>query len=72
LEAGADIILERGINGMGRGIVNAGGNVVTKYIENAFVTAGGNINAESIIHSEVSSGKEICVEGKEALLPVGM
>ena len=71
LEAGADIILERGINGMGRGIVNAGGNVVTKYIENAFVTAGGNINAESIIHSEVSSGKEICVEGKRGFIAGG-
>ena len=71
LEAGADVILERGINGMGRGTVHAGGNVVTKFIENARVSAGGSVTAESMIHAEVESGTEIHVEGKKGFIAGG-
>lgn len=65
LNAGADIILECGMNGMGRGLVHAGGSIVTKFIENANVYAAGSIVCESIIHSKVVSETCITVEGRK-------
>ncbi|WP_081676469.1 DUF342 domain-containing protein [Butyrivibrio sp. NC3005] len=64
LKAAADVIIERGVNGMGEGVIEAGGNIVTKFIENAKVYAVGSVVAGSIINSHVESGTEITVNGK--------
>lgn len=71
LEAGADIIMERGVNGAGGGIIKAGGNVVTKFIENAKVVAGGSVNAESILHSDVQAATEVNVTGHKGFIVGG-
>ncbi len=71
LTAGSDIILERGINGMAKGEIKAGGNIVTKFIENAKATAKGSITSESIMHSTVASGTEITVRGKRGFIAGG-
>lgn len=71
LTAGNDIILERGINGMAKGEIKAGGNIVTKFIENSKVTAKGSITSESILHSNVASGTEINVSGKKGFIAGG-
>ncbi|WP_408070979.1 FapA family protein [Butyrivibrio sp. JL13D10] len=71
LNAGNDIILERGINGMGKGEIKAGGNIVTKFIENAKATAKGSITSESILHSNVAAGTEITVSGKKGFIAGG-
>ncbi len=71
LRAGNDIILERGINGMAKGEIVAGGNIVTKFIENAKVTARGSITSESIMHSNVAAGTEITVLGKRGFIAGG-
>lgn len=71
LEAGADIILERGVNGAGGGLIKAGGNIVTKFIENAKVVAGGSVNAESILHSDVQAGTEVNVTGNKGFIVGG-
>lgn len=71
LTAGSDIILEKGINGMAKGEVKAGGNIITKFIENAKVTAKGSINADCIMHSTVASGTEITVSGKKGFIVGG-
>ena len=71
LTAGNDIILERGINGMGKGEIVAGGNIITKFIENAKVNARGSITSESILHSNVSAGTEITVLGKRGFIAGG-
>lgn len=71
MEAGGDIIIARGVNGMARGILKAGGNVVSKYIENAKVTAGGYISTEAILHSEVGAGTEVIVTGKRGFITGG-
>ncbi|MCR4832560.1 MAG: FapA family protein [Butyrivibrio sp.] len=71
INAGADVILERGINGMGRGEIVAGGNIVTKFIENAKVQASGSITSETIMHSTVTSGTEINVSGKKGFIAGG-
>ena len=62
IEAGGDIIIARGMNGMGRGVLATKGNVVAKYLENATVNAKGYVSTESILHSRVMAGADTIVE----------
>lgn len=71
LEAGGDIIIARGVNGMVKGTLKAEGNVVSKFIENAKVSAGGYVSTESILHSEVMAGSEIQVTGRKGFITGG-
>lgn len=71
LEAEGDIIIARGVNGMVKGTLKAGGNVVAKFIENAKVSASGYVSTESILHSEVLSGSEIQVTGRRGFITGG-
>ncbi|GMQ60504.1 FapA family protein [Vallitalea sediminicola] len=69
--ADGNIILHRGIQGMDRGVIEAKGNVMAKYIENSKVTAGGCIHSDAILHSDVSSKGNILVDGKKGLISGG-
>lgn len=71
IEAGGQIILKRGMQGMNKGILKANGNVVTKFIENAEVIAGGYVSTESILHSKVSAKGDIIVGGKRGFVTGG-
>lgn len=71
LEAGGDIIIARGMNGMNKGKLTAGGNVVAKFFENATVTAAGYVSAESILHSTVMAGTEVTVDGRRGFIVGG-
>lgn len=71
LEAGGDIIIARGMNGMSKGTLKAGGNIVVKFLENASVEAGGYVHAEAIIHTTVMAGYEVTVEGKRGFIAGG-
>lgn len=71
LEAEGNIIIARGMNGMAKGVLKAGGNVISKFIESSKVTAGGYVSTESILHSEVSAGTEITVSGKRGFVTGG-
>ncbi len=71
LEAGGNIIIARGMNGMVKGTLKAEGNIIAKYIENAKVKAGGYISTESILHSEVIAGTEIQVTSKKGFITGG-
>lgn len=64
LEAGGDVILHRGIQGMSRCRIKVQGNLVSKFIESANVFAEGNVSAESILNSQVSAHGDIIVTGK--------
>lgn len=61
LQSGGDIIVKCGIQGMQRGVLEATGNVITKYIENAKVFAGGYVETGSIIYSDVGAGEDVIV-----------
>lgn len=63
--ADGNIVMASGINGMGKGVVQAGGNIITKYIENANVISGGCIRAEAIMHSKVSARDQVVVDGRK-------
>lgn len=65
LYADGNIVIASGINGMGKGHIQAGGDVIVKYIENAKVIAGGSVHSEAIMHSNVSASDEIIVNGRK-------
>lgn len=69
--AGGNIIIARGMNGMAKGTLKAGGNIVAKFIENAKAQADGYINAGSILHSDAAAGTEIVVSGKRGFITGG-
>mgnify|MGYP004526438537 FL=1 len=71
IESGGDIIIARGMNGMGRGVLATKGNVVAKYLENATVSAKGYVSTESILHSRVMAGTEINVTGRKGFITGG-
>lgn len=71
LIAGGQIILKRGMQGMSKGKMEAGGNIITKFIENAQVKAGGYITTEAILHSRVSAKGDIVVGGRKGFITGG-
>ncbi len=71
IEAGGQIILRRGIQGMNKGILKAASNIITKFIENSEVIAGGYITTESIMHSRVSAKGDIVVGGRKGFVTGG-
>lgn len=72
LIAGGHIILQRGIQGMGKGSLKANGNVISKFIESSTVSAGGFVQTESILHSKVYAKGSITVAGKKGYITGGV
>ena len=70
--AGGDIILERGILGKNKGVLIAGGNIASTFIENATVNAGGDISSNAILHSDVNAHGMIEVHGKKGYIIGGV
>ncbi|MGN0318936.1 MAG: DUF342 domain-containing protein [Lachnospira sp.] len=67
--AGGNITFNRGVQGMNRAVIKAGGNIVSKFIESAeSVYAGGNIEADSILHSRVIAKGNIKASGRNGLI----
>jgi len=71
IEAGGQIILKRGMQGMNKGTLKAGSNIIAKFLENAEVIAGGYISTESILHCKVSAKGDIIVGGKRGFVTGG-
>ena len=69
--AGGDIIIARGMNGMSKGILNAGGNIVAMFLENAKATAGRSVSAGAIFHSHIIAGSNLEVTGKKGFITGG-
>lgn len=72
VKAGGNIRLHKGIQGMNRCTIVAGGDVTARYIENADVISGGKIHSEAILHSKVSAKEIITVEGKKGMISGGI
>ena len=71
IEAGGNIIIARGMNGMGKGVLKAEGNIVSKFLENATAQAQGYVTSESILHSKVTAGSEVNVDGRRGFITGG-
>jgi len=60
-----DVVVEQGLVGRDEGLVEAGGNVFAKYVENCRVKAGGNVMVrQAIMHSKVDAEENVIVDGK--------
>lgn len=68
LTAGGNIILQRGIQGMNKGVLTAGGNIAANFIENATVRAGGDVSTDAVLHSKVNARGNVEVSGKNGYL----
>ncbi|TCK97920.1 hypothetical protein EDC19_0322 [Natranaerovirga hydrolytica] len=66
-----EVILRRGIQGMGKGRIEAQGNLISKFIENSTVKVRGFIHSEAILHSNVTAKNEIIVDGKKGMVTGG-
>lgn len=64
--AGKDIILKNGMQGMEKGCLKAGGNIVARFMERSTVEAQGSIISDSIVHCSVTAGDFIKMQGKWA------
>lgn len=68
VKAGGNIVLKRGVQGMSKGSLEAGSDIVTKFIESCNVQAGGTINTGSSLHSDLTAVDNIVVSGKKGFL----
>ncbi len=68
----AQIIIEHGVNGMYKGILKAGTNLMAKYIENATISAGGYVESEIILNCDVSANDGVRIKGKKGLINGGI
>ncbi|SFP91623.1 hypothetical protein SAMN02910358_00064 [Lachnospiraceae bacterium XBB1006] len=66
------IVIKRGIHGMNKGVLDAKGNILCKFVENAQVISGGYLETEGIMHSKVSATTNIIVHGKKAMIAGGV
>lgn len=72
IETDGDIIIARGMNGMGKGVLNAGGRIILKYVENATINAGAYVESETILHSNVNARTEVIVDGRKGFIAGGV
>ncbi len=61
IEAGGNVTIGLGMNGGYKGTIKAGGNVVSKFLENCTVESKANIIAESIVNCTASADDSVIV-----------
>ena len=72
VEAGGNLTIVHGIQGMAKAVLKCNGNMVTKFIEGAeSVTVGGNLDTDTILHSKVEVRGNINVSGKNGIIVGG-
>lgn len=72
VKAGGDIFIKNGFLGKNKGMIEAGGNIITKFIQNQNVKAKGDIIVgENVLHSNVQSEGKIEVTGRKGSIVGG-
>lgn len=66
--AGGNIIIAKGMNGMGKGYLRARGDIIVKFLENARIVTGGFLETEAIMHCTVSCGSDVRVDGRRGII----
>ncbi len=66
--AGGDVILQRGIQGNGRGQIAAKGSVMAEFLESTEVEAMVDVQANSILNSFVKATGSVLVHGKKGAI----
>ena len=68
LFAGKDVILKNGMQGSGRSVIRAGGNVMARFLEQTQVFAGKEINTGAVLNCEVESGQNVVIAGNRGTI----
>lgn len=71
IKAKGNILLMKGVQGGGKAVIEAGGDINANFIESSSISAGGNITANSIMHSRVRCGGTLSLVGKRGLFVGG-
>ncbi len=71
LIAGGNIVIKRGVQGMGKGVIRAGGAICAQFFESANVEAQGDVIAGSMLHSHIKSGSKVVIRGKKGFIVGG-
>jgi len=62
--AGGNVEIKRGMQGMDKGRIEAGGSISILYIERGKAVAGGSITVDASIHSVLEAGDSLYAKGK--------
>ena len=62
--AGGNVEIKRGMQGMDKGRIEAGGSISILYIERGSAVAGGSITVDASIHSVIEAGESLYAKGK--------
>jgi len=72
IDCEGDVIVHNGITGKNGAVIRAGGNIWSKFIENASVEAGGLVVvSEGIVNSTISCDHKVICRGKRASIVGG-
>lgn len=71
LIAGGNIVIKRGIQGMNKGKLVAGGDICAQFIESADIQVKGDVVAGSILQSRIISGGKVAVNGRKGFIVGG-
>ncbi len=73
LEAAGSIDISAGILGHNKGLIKAGVNIRTSFIQDANVEAGVEVHVtQSIMHSHIKAGKNVICKGSKGLIVGGI
>lgn len=68
LSAKHDVVLKNGMQGNGKGYIEAGGNVTGKFFEQVKIKAAGDVNANAIMNSDIECDQDVIVSGKFGII----
>lgn len=69
VEAGGNLTLVRGVQGMSKAVLKCNGNMVARFLESVEnVSVGGNLETDTILHSKVEARGSVTALGKNGLI----
>lgn len=71
LYAKKDVVLKNGMQGNGKGKIEAGGDVKGKFFEQANIVCKGDVQANAIMNTTIDCGQDIIVSGKYGVIVGG-
>lgn len=71
LIAGKDIVIKNGMQGGGKGKIEAQGSVSGKFFEQVVITAKGSVRANAIMNCDVIAGEDVEVDGRLGVIVGG-
>lgn len=68
IKAGKNILIRKGVQGMGRAIIEAKGNVCGQFFEDAHIIAENNIEANYLMNCDAYAGNMVHVHGRQGVI----